>query len=170
MKKAIIKCVVVILIPLMLYALFCSAVYFRREKIYEQHPLSQRGTVWQSEDTKMSFRPDNNWYVLFSAETEHGLIEIEMGMGYPDSDLVFNEIRANKEDIPRTIASGYGNSKSPDKFVVKISSIYTNDPILSTIFEPGEKIVFHRISIPEPVETETVESEVGSPRIRPIKP
>ena len=173
MKKKIFIAIIICVIFLpILFQLFVNYTVFLKGQAYEMHPASQPGTIWQSEDGRITFKiSDNAGWIPVTVESEHGLKEIELSAVQKTTYILFRQMKDDPNtDYADMIADGSGVSKEFDKFIITISNIYSADAILSALFEPGEKIVFRRISVPEPLESEPSESEPGSPRIRPIRP
>jgi len=140
----------ILIIPTYLYV--GNALNERTERM---HPITQPSTVWQSEDGRITFIiPDNIGAIPVTVETVSGFVEIEMLIVQKSTSIAFvkNSELTNPGTKYQMLAGGDGLPKAYDKFVIEISTIYTDD----SIFEPGEKIVFHKISTPEPEETETM--------------
>ena len=136
----------------------------------EMSPHVQPGTVWQSKDGRIILTPiaeDGETASYVTVETESGAVELVMDLWlYGMVHIYLPTENSEGEEQLTLIAKGGGRCKDYDKYVVEIYSA-------EDIFEPKEKIVFYRISVPDPAETpdsSETESELGAARIRPIKP
>jgi len=152
MERSLKRFIITVLIILVLLPIFLTyAVVRRNASIDYWHPASQPGTVWQSTDKRMTFIADSSGNVILSAETEYGTVEIEMYMSQIPLDISFSEIsdQNNEETEERWLAWGGGIPRSKSKYVVNVSYVSPADPILSTLFEPGDVIVFRKIDTSE---------------------
>ena len=115
------------------------------------HPTSQKGTEWVSENGKVRFAINPGEYVAPSygtVETENGPVEIVISMSThvtyvgvmmaEDFDVMMAE-DFDGEKIFKPFAKGQGDVNGKDEFVVRITS--SNNEI----FEVGEILVFHKV-------------------------
>ncbi len=119
-----------------------------RMRADEMHPSVQPGTVWLSKDEKITLKciPEGDDVIMpVTVDTDFGPIELELTAWLVTGEVWFKVPGENgdEEASDTSIAHGSGKCKDYDEFIIKISSA-------DEIFEPGEKIVFYRISAPEP--------------------
>ena len=160
MKKGLkVFLVVIIVVPLVIELLIqLFTPYFDSQTINmdKMHPTSQPGTIWQSEDGKMTFTTQKTiGGIPLAIETDDGIIEIGMSIRPITTDVIFYNLfdESSDEQVAKTLVLGSGLPKDYDKFVIKIISIHTDDPTLGSLFEENKKIVFYRISVPESAES-----------------
>jgi hypothetical protein len=107
------------------------------------HPTSQKGTEWVSENGKVRFAIDPGEYLTpyyGTVETENGPVEIVISLSTHVTLVDF--VLAEDFDIEKplvTFARGQGDVNGKDEFVVRITS--SNNEI----FEVGEILVFHKV-------------------------
>ena len=146
---------------ILLFIGFCRGNATRNSiRADEMSPMVQPGTVWQSKDGKIMLYPveeDGKTVTHVTVETESGAVELELDMWL--YGMVFFMTPADNDewdDASATVARAGGRCKAYDKYVLEIYDIHSDDPILKNLFEEDEKIVFYRISVPEPVPVESM--------------
>lgn len=148
MKSTAKKIVLSILVIMILIKGFVFCLAHQQESIDKMHPISQPGTVWISTDGAMTFTVEASGNVMLDAETEHGIIELEMNMWQVSSEVSLYEVSdENSEEQPdRWFASGNGSARGKNKYALNIQYVSPTDPVLYELFEPGDVIVFRKTS------------------------
>ena len=146
---------------ILLFIGFCRGNATRNSiRADEMSPMVQPGTVWQSKDGKIMLYPveeDGETVTYVTVETESGAVELEMDLWlYGMVHFYLPTENAEGEEELTFFAEAGGRCRDYDKYVLEIYDIRSDDPILKNLFEEDEKIIFYRISVPEPVPVESM--------------